>query len=141
MEVNEITRAVIGCAMKVHSALGPGLLENAYQACLLHELQKQGLRVESQVTLPVLYDGIKIDLGYRLDLVVEDAVVVELKCVVEFDTVHEAQLLSYLKLSGKHVGLLINFHAMHLRDGIKRLVSGRGWDKPVSPALISGAKK
>lgn len=141
MEINEITRAVIGCAMKVHSALGPGLLENAYEACLLHELRKQGLRVESQVTLPVLYDGIKIDLGYRLDLVIEGAVVVELKCVAELDAVHEAQLLSYLKLSGKNVGLLINFHVPHLRDGIKRLVSGRGWDKPVSPAVIAAAKK
>ncbi len=128
VHVNELTRAVIAAAMKVHSALGPGLLESAHQACLLHELRKSGLRVESEVTLPVIYDGVHIDLGYRLDLVVENAVIVELKSVEGVTPVHQAQLMSYLKLSGKHVGLLINFNVAHLREGIKRIVSGRGWE-------------
>lgn len=113
--------------MKVHSSLGPGLLESAYQACCLHEIRKQGLQAESQVLLPVVYDGVTIDLGYRMDLVVEDMVVVELKCVQVFDRIHEAQLLSYLKLSGKPVGLLINFHVVRLKGGIKRLVNGKQW--------------
>jgi len=115
--------------MKVHSAVGPGLLESAYEACLFHELGKQGIRVERQVPLPVVYDGVTIDLGYRLDLVVEDTVVVELKCVQAFDRVHEAQILSSLKLSGKPVGLLINFHVAHLRHGIRRFVNGRNWQR------------
>ena len=127
--VNHITGLIISAAMKVHSALGPGLLESAYQACLVCELRKQGVRVQSQVTLPVVYDGVTIDLGYRMDLLVEDIVVVELKCVEAFNRVHEAQLLSYLKLGGKQVGLLINFHVAHLRNGIKRFVSGRGSEK------------
>lgn len=122
-EINQITGSIISAAMKVHSALGPGLLESAYEACLLHELKKQGLSVEGQVGLPVLYDGIRIDVGYRMDLLVEDAVVVELKAVDQLNGVHEAQLLSYLKLSGKRAGLLINFNVRHLKDGIKRLVN------------------
>jgi GxxExxY protein len=125
--INQLTGLVIAAAMKVHSALGPGLLESAYEACLVHELRKQGLKTESQIGLPVNYDGITIDLGYRMDLVIENSVVVELKCVEAFNAVHEAQLLSYLKLSGIHVGLLINFHVAHLRDGIKRLVVGNDW--------------
>jgi len=124
---HHITGLIITAAMKVHSTLGPGLLESAYEACLLHELRKQGLKAESQVVLPVVYDGVTIDLGYRMDLLVEGRVVVELKCVERFSPLHEAQLLSYLKLSGKHVGLLINFHVAHLRNGIKRLVSGHNW--------------
>lgn len=140
MKINDLTHQIIGAAMKVHSALGPGLLENAYEACLLHELRKLGIQVRRQVELPVIYDGIKIDLGYRLDLLVEDAVIVELKCVERFDSVHEAQLLSYLKLSGKNVGLLINFHSAHLRDGIKRLVNGQGWDRPLCPSVPSVVK-
>jgi GxxExxY protein len=130
-DLNHLTGRVIRSAMKVHSALGPGLLESAYQACLLHELRKQGVKVESEVVMPVVYDGVKIDLGYRMDMVVEDSVVVELKCVEAFSAVHEAQLLSYLKLSGIHVGLLINFHVAHLRYGIKRMVSGRNSGKIV----------
>lgn len=128
LHINQITETVIGAAMKVHSALGPGLLESAYEACLVHELRKRGLRVENQVELPVVYDGVTIDLGYRLDLLVEDTVIVELKCVEAFTPVHEAQLLSYLKLSGKNVGLLINFHVKHLRNGIKRMVHGTDWE-------------
>jgi GxxExxY protein len=133
--INHITDVIISCAMKVHSKLGPGLLESAYEACLLHELRKLGLKAASQVVLPVVYDGVTMDLGYRMDLVVEDSVLVELKCVEAFNQVHEAQLLSYLKLSNKHVGLLINFHVAHLRDGIKRLVNGRGLARIVPPVF------
>ena len=123
MEINQVSGAIINAAMKVHSALGPGLLESAYEACLIYELRKGGFNVKSQVPLPVLYDGVKIDAGYRIDLLVEDIVIVELKTVERIMPVHQAQLLSYLKLSGKRAGLLINFHVPHLRDGIKRLMN------------------
>lgn len=126
--VNQVTHAIIGAAMKVHSALGPGLLESAYEACLAHELCKSGLKVESQVELPVIYDGVHIDLGYRIDLIVNDVVVVELKCVEKIAAVHEAQLISYMRLSKRNVGLLVNFHVRHLKDGIKRFVEGTGWN-------------
>ena len=126
--VNQVSGLIVTAAMRVHSALGPGLLESAYEARLVHELRKQGLKVQQEVLLPVVYDGVTIDLGYRMDLLVEDSVVVELKCVEVINPIHQAQLLSYLKLSGKHVGLLINFHVAHLRDGIKRLVNGRNWE-------------
>jgi len=126
-KVNHITRLTIAAAMKVHSVLGPGLLESAYHACLLHELRKQGLTVASQVGLPVVYDGEQIDLGYRIDLIVNDFVIVEVKCVEAINPVHQAQLLSYMRLSGRQVGLLINFHVVHLRDGIKRMVDGYDW--------------
>lgn len=122
-DLNTISGQVVDAAMKVHTALGPGLLENAYEACHKHELQKRGLRVEPQVALPVIYDGVQVDLGYRLDLLVENEVIVELKAVEKLTPVHEAQLLSYLKLSGKKLGLLINFNVLHLKDGIKRLVN------------------
>jgi len=115
--------------MKVHSVLGPGLLESAYQGCLAHELRNRGLEVLSQVGLPVVYDGEKIELGYRMDLLVENRVIVEVKCVEAIHPVHEAQLLSYMRLSGIPVGILINFHVAHLRDGIRRMVDGRDWQK------------
>ena len=127
--INRITGAVISAAMKVHSHLGPSLLESAYEACLAHELRKQGLEVAQQVGLPVIYDGERIDLGYRIDLVVEGLVVVEIKCVEAINPVHQAQLLSYIRLSRRHIGLLINFHVAHLRDGIKRMVDGDNWEK------------
>jgi len=115
--------------MKVHSHLDPGLLESAYEACLAHELRKQGHAVAQQVGLPVIYDGKRIDLGYRIDLIIEDLVIVEIKCVEAVNPVHQAQLLSYIRLSGRHIGLLINFHVAHLRDGIKRMVDGNDWEK------------
>jgi len=124
MELNEISGQVVDAAMKVHTALGPGLMENAYEACLEHELGKRGLLVKRQVALPVVYDGVQIDLGYRLDLLVEDAVIVELKAADRIAPIHEAQLLSYLRLSGKKLGLLINFNVLHLKDGIRRMVNG-----------------
>ena len=127
--VNRITGMVVTAAMRVHSALSPGLLESAYESCLLHELRKQALRAASKVALPVVYDGVTIHLGYRMDLVVEDLVVVELKCVEAISQVHKAQILSYLKLSKKPVGLLINFHVAHLRDSIQRFVNGREWQE------------
>ncbi|MGH9944085.1 MAG: GxxExxY protein [Pyrinomonadaceae bacterium] len=115
MELNEVGGAVVDSAMRVHTVLGPGLLEKAYAVCLTHELRKRGLTVACEVPLPVIYDGIEVEAGYRLDSLVENAVVVELKAVESFAPVHKAQLLSYLKLSGKRVGLLINFHALHLQ--------------------------
>ena len=130
--VNNLTRQIIGAAMRVHTLLGPGLLESAYHACLVHELRKQGLRVESQVGLPVIYDGEKIDLGYRIDLIVCDAVIVEIKCADAINPVHKSQLLSYMRLSGRQIGLLINFHVEHLRDGIRRMVDGYDWRKTLT---------
>ncbi len=127
--INHITHQIIGAAMRVHTVLGPGLLESAYQGCLLHELRKQGLAVASQVGLPVVYEGEKIELGYRIDLIVDDVVIVEIKCVDAINPVHQAQLLSYMRASGRQVGLLINFHVVHLRDGIKRMVDGYDWQK------------
>ena len=122
MDRNEISGAIVDAAMKVHSALGPGLLESAYAVCLRHELIKRGLRVTSEVPVPVVYDGIKLEAGYRLDLVVEDTVVVELKAIEALAPIHQAQVISYLKLTGKPIGLLINFHSLHLKDGIERFV-------------------
>ena len=115
--------------MKVHSALGPGLLESAYQACLAQELRNRGIEVATQVALPVVYEGQKLEVGYRIDLVVEHRVVVEIKSVEAIHPIHEAQLLSYMRLSGMSVGLLINFNVMHLRQGIKRMVDGHDWQK------------
>jgi GxxExxY protein len=123
----EISHAVITAAMRVHSRLGPGLLESTYTACLQHELRKAGLRSDAQVGLPVVYDGVKLDLGYRIDLLGEDIVIVELKSVDAIAPVHQAQVISYLKLSGRSLGLLINFNVVHLKDGIKRFVNGTGW--------------
>ena len=114
--------------MKVHSSLGPGLLESAYQGCLAHELRKNGIEVATQVGLPVVYDGVKIELGYRMDLVVQNRVVVEVKSVEAIHPIHQAQLLSYRRLSGIGVGLLLNFNVLQLRDGITRMVDGRDWD-------------
>jgi GxxExxY protein len=121
-DVNTITGQIVDAAMKIHSALGPGLLESAYEGCLLYELRKRGLNAVSQVPLPVVYDGVQIDVGYRIDLLVEDCVIVELKSIESLLPIHEAQLLTYLKLSGKKVGLLMNFNVTHLKDGIKRKI-------------------
>ena len=123
MEINEISKNIIDSSYKVHRALGPGLLESAYEACLCHELKKRGLKVKSQETLPVIYDGETIDLGYRMDLVVEDQVIVELKSVEKISKIHKAQILSYLKLSKKKLGLLINFNVVRIREGITRFAN------------------
>lgn len=120
---NAITSEIIAAAIEVHRRIGPGLLESAYEACLLYELHKRGLKAVAQVGLPVIYDEVKIDVGYRIDILVEDAVVIELKSVEKVIPLHEAQLISYLKLSGKKVGLLINFNVTRLKDGIVRRVN------------------
>lgn len=119
-----IGKLVLSDALKVHSALGCGLLESAYEVCLAYELRQQGLDVQRQVSLPVIYKGEKLEAGYRLDLLVENRVVVELKAVEKFLPLHTAQLLSYLKLSGCRLGYLLNFNVIHMRDGIKRVVNG-----------------
>jgi len=123
VEINEISGQVVDAALKVHSHLGPGLLESAYEACLAYELQRRRLRVVRQLLLPIEYEGIKVDAGYRIDLLVEERVVVELKAVDAIHPIHRAQLLSYLRLSKKRVGLLLNFNVLHLRDGIERLIN------------------
>jgi GxxExxY protein len=119
----ELTEKIIGAAIEIHRALGPGLLESAYEECLCRELNLRGLAFQRQVPLPVEYKGVKLDCGYRIDLVVEEAVVLELKCVEHTLPVHEAQLLTYLKLTGKRVGIIINFNVATLvRGGIVRKV-------------------
>ena len=123
MQLDDITGAIIDAAMRVHTALGPGLLESVYQTCLKHELTKAGFVVESEVWLPVIYDGIKMDGAFKADLIVNGLVIVELKAIEQVLKVHKAQLLSYLKLSGKPVGLLLNFNVVHLREGICRMTN------------------
>jgi GxxExxY protein len=123
MELNQVSGQVVDSGLKVHSTLGPGLLESAYEMCLVYELRKRGLQVLSQVPLPVVYDGVNIEAGYRIDLLVNDIVIVEVKAVAKLVPIHEAQLLSYLKLSRRKVGLLMNFNEIHLRDGIRRLAN------------------
>jgi GxxExxY protein len=123
MELNKLTEIIIGCAIEVHKQLGPGLLESTYEACLFFELQKAGLNVIRQLGLPLIYKDIKLEEGYRLDFLVENLVVVEIKCVEALNEVHTAQVLTYLKLSGAKVGLLINFNVLKLTNGLKRLIA------------------
>jgi len=120
--MKDLTEKIIGAAIEVHRAIGPGLLESAYEACLAHEMHLQGLRFERQVPLAVCYKGVSLDCGYRLDFLVQDSVVLELKAVEAIQPIHEAQLLSYLKLGGWTVGLLLNFNVPVLKRGIKRIV-------------------
>jgi GxxExxY protein len=122
--VNSISGQVVDSAIAVHSALGPGLLESTYQACLAYELRKRGLNVLEEVGLPVVYDAQRLEIGYRIDLLVENLVIVEVKSVEGIAPIHRAQLLSYLKLSGKSLGLLLNFNVMLLKDGIVRMRNG-----------------
>lgn len=122
METNQITHEIIDSAYKVHSALGPGLLESAYRKCLVYELKKKGLFVEEEKPLPLIYDDVKLELGYRIDILVEKKVVVELKTVDVFNEVHFAQVLTYLRLSENNIGLLLNFYTKRLKDGIKRII-------------------
>jgi GxxExxY protein len=122
-ELNAITKRIIGAAIQVHRALGPGLLESAYEACLAFELAERGLEAEQQKPLPVVYREVRLDCGYRLDLLVERKVIVEIKSVDRLAPIHQAQLLSYLKLSGLRIGLLINFNVKVLKDGIHRVVN------------------
>ena len=122
MEFDELSNRVIGCALEVHRALGPGLLESTYEQCLAHELKLNGIRFELQHPLPVKYKGMRLDCGYRVDVLVEDKLIIELKSVERIKAIHEAQLLTYMRLSGIRIGLLINFNVMKLKDGIKRFV-------------------
>lgn len=121
MERDQITHEIIDSAYKVHTKLGPGLLESAYRTCLAYELRKKGLKVEEEKPLPIIYEEIKLECGYRLDMLVENEVIVELKTVNAFNDVHLAQLLTYLRFSDKHIGLLLNFYVKSLKDGIKRV--------------------
>jgi|ERR1035438_1602611 GxxExxY protein len=136
-QLNAITEQIIGAAMEVHRALGPGLLESAYEACLVFELRERGLRVQQQKPLPITYKTVKLDCGYRLDLVVDDCVIIEIKAIDRLTSVHDAQLLSYLKLADCRVGLLLNFHCTMLKHGIRRLVN----DFPSSAHSANSAVK
>ncbi len=124
MTENEISKIIIGCAIEVHRILGPGLLESAYQECLIYELEENGLHVRREVELPIVYKEISIDHGYRMDILVEEKVVVELKTVDEINDVHKAQTHTYIKLGDYRLGLLINFKVKLLKDGVKRIVNG-----------------
>jgi GxxExxY protein len=121
---NGLSKIILDAAFRVHTALGPGLLESAYEACLAYELRNEGLEVLTQVPLPLVYREVRLDIGYRLDLVVEDLVVVEIKSIDSLVAIHQAQVISYLKLSGKKLGIIVNFNCLHLRDGIRRVVNG-----------------
>ena len=124
MKINEISSQILDAAIKVHRNLGPGLLESAYEACLAYELRQRGLKVLAQVSLPVTYEDVKLDAGYRVDLLIEDTVIIELKAVEKVSKLHEAQLLTYLKLAKKQLGLLINFNVLKLVEGYQRLANG-----------------
>jgi len=119
----EVTKLILDAAFKVHTALGPGLLESVYETCLIHELKSRSLKLESQVSLPVVYDDITVESGLRLDLLVENCVIVEVKAVQNIIPLYKAQLLTYMKLTNTRIGLLINFNTIHLRDGIKRFIN------------------
>lgn len=123
-ELNKITEAIISAAIEVHRALGPGLLESAYVACLIYELIQRSYKVLTEVPLPLIYKGVKLDCGYRLDLLVNDKVIVEVKSVDRLAPIHDAQIISYLKISGRKIGLLINFNVKLAKDGVKRFVNG-----------------
>ena len=122
MELNDLSYKILGCVYKVHSELGPGLLESTYEVCLVHELLKAGLTVERQKLLPVVYDNIKLDAGYRIDLLVNGLVILELKSVEALAPIHKAQVMTYLKLSGLKLALLLNFNVIQMKTGIKRIV-------------------
>lgn len=124
MNENEIAKIVFECALKVHRTLGPGLLENTYEECMFYELKKANLKVEKQKALPLVYDDVKLDVGYRIDIIVEDKFIVEIKAVEELNDVHLAQLLTYLRLSDCKLGLLINFNVKLLKEGVKRVING-----------------
>jgi len=130
-KLNMITENIIGAAIDVHRELGPGLLESSYEVCLAHELAKRGLHFERHKELPITYQEVRIDCGYRIDLLVESEVIVELKAIEKLQPIHQAQLLTYLKLSGCRVGLIINFNLRILKDGIKRLVNGIDFNFPL----------
>lgn len=122
MDIEKIFKKVLDCSFKVHSALGPGLLESAYEECLYYELLESGLAVKKQFPMPLVYKEVKLDAGYRIDLLVENKVVIEIKSIESLADIHMAQILTYLKLSGCKLGLLVNFNVSHLKEGIKRVI-------------------
>ncbi len=126
---NKLSELAIGCAMRVHTALGPGLLESAYEECLYYELCKTDLLIEKQKPMPLVYENVKLDCGYRIDIMIENKLIIEIKAVDKFNEVHLAQLLTYLKLSKCQLGLLLNFNTLHLKNGIKRVIN-KPVDKP-----------
>ncbi len=121
-ETNDLAYKIIGCAYRVHKNLGPGLLESVYEACLCYELDKEGIKYERQKELPVIYEGHSIDCGYRIDILVERKIIIELKTVEKIQPIHTAQVMTYLRLSNIHLGLLINFYTMNLQNGIRRYI-------------------
>jgi len=123
MEINQLSSKIIGAAIEVHKGLGPGLLESAYQKCLCHELKLRGLSFDNQRPLPIVFKGEKLDCGYRLDVVVDNAIILELKSCEKIEPIHKAQLLTYLKLSGLKLGLVLNFNVPVMRDGIVRIAN------------------
>jgi len=125
MTENEISKVVFDAALKVHKALGPGLLESAYEACLFHELKKTGLKIEKQKSLPLIYEEVKLEAGYRIDIIIENKFIIEIKAVESLNDVHLAQLLTYLKLSDCKLGMLINFNVSLIKNGIKRVINGK----------------
>ena len=122
MEIDKLTEKIIGCAMDVHTALGPGLLESAYKECLYYKLCESGISVDKEKPLPVIYEGVNLDCGYKIDLLVENTIVVELKSIKKLEDIHMAQILTYMKLGKFKIGLLINFNVSSLKDGIKRVI-------------------
>jgi GxxExxY protein len=123
MEVNDLTYKIRGCIFKVYNTLGPGLLESVYEAALMHEFKKKGIMAQSQVTLPVWYDDVILELGFRIDILVEDTVIIELKSVEEFSKVHYKQLLTYLKLANREIGILVNFNSDDINENTKRIIN------------------
>ncbi|MEO6693830.1 MAG: GxxExxY protein [Ignavibacteria bacterium] len=123
MEINQLTEQILKCAFKVHTKLGPGLLESAYETCLQYELIQSGIKTEKQKALPIVYEEVKLDAGYRVDLLVESRVIIEIKATEGLSDIHFAQVLTYLKLSGCKIGLLLNFNVMSLKNGIKRIAN------------------
>jgi len=121
----EVTGRIVEAALKVHTAIGPGVLESVYKTCMAHELRSRGLKALTEVALPVVYEGIRMDSGYRIDLFVEDMVIVELKCAEALLPIHKAQLLTYLRLANKPIGVLLNFNVLHMREGIRRILNNR----------------
>lgn len=125
MDVEELSKIAIGCAIEVHRKLGPGLLESAYRKCLVHELESRGVRCRQEVPMPIVYKGIKLDHGYRMDILIEEKLVLELKTVESFTDVHRAQVITYLKLGDYRLGLLLNFHVARMKDGVKRIINSK----------------
>ncbi len=123
MDENDLSGVIIGCGMRVHTALGPGLLESAYEECLYYELKKKGLNVGKQIPLPLIYEEVKLDCVYRLDLIVKNKVIIEVKSVESINPIHSVQLLTYLKLANCKLGLILNFNVLHLKEGIKRVAN------------------